>query len=74
MSRPPRRSNRARQRRPSPAPAARKKPDRMRVDELLVQRGCAPDLGAAQALILAGRVHGDGKRYTQAGRADRPRR
>ncbi len=42
-------------------------PRRVRVDDLLVQRGDAPDLGAARALILAGRVHGDGRRYVQAG-------
>ena len=40
---------------------------RVRVDDLLVRRGCAPDLTTARSLIMAGRVHGDGKRYTQAG-------
>ncbi|MDE2965896.1 MAG: TlyA family RNA methyltransferase [Chloroflexota bacterium] len=40
---------------------------RVRVDELLVQRGDAKDLTSARALIMAGRVHGDGRRYTQAG-------
>ncbi len=40
---------------------------RVRIDDLLVQRGCAPDLSTARALIMAGRVHGDGKRYAQPG-------
>lgn len=40
---------------------------RVRVDELLVQRGDAQDLTSARALVMAGRVHGDGRRYTQAG-------
>ena len=40
---------------------------RQRVDELLVQRGAASDLATARALIMAGRVHGDGKRYLNAG-------
>lgn len=40
---------------------------RVRVDDLLVRRGAAPDLPTARALIMAGRVHGDGKRYSQAG-------
>ncbi len=40
---------------------------RARLDQLLVQRGEAPDLTAARALILAGRVHGADRRYTQAG-------
>ncbi len=40
---------------------------RVRVDDLLVQRGAAPDLLTARALIMAGRVHGGGKRYSQAG-------
>ncbi len=40
---------------------------RARLDQLLVQRGDAPDLATARALILAGRVHGDDRRYTQAG-------
>ena len=49
------------------AGSAVKKPSRVRVDDLLVQRGDAPDLTSARALIMAGRVHGEGKRYTQAG-------
>ena len=40
---------------------------RTRVDDLLVERGAAPDLTTARALILAGRVHGQGRRYAQAG-------
>ncbi len=40
---------------------------RVRVDELLVQRGAATDLTTARALIMAGRVHGNGKRYAQPG-------
>lgn len=40
---------------------------RIRIDDLLVQRGTAPDLTSARALIMSGRVHGAGKRYTQAG-------
>ena len=40
---------------------------RVRVDDLLVQRGAAPDLRTARALIMSGRVHGEGKRYAQAG-------
>ena len=40
---------------------------RVRVDDLLVRRGSAPDLPTARALIMAGRVHGDGKRYAQPG-------
>ncbi len=42
-------------------------PRRVRLDELLVQRGEAPDLHTARALIMAGRVHGDHQRYAQAG-------
>ncbi|MXX80976.1 MAG: TlyA family RNA methyltransferase [Chloroflexi bacterium] len=42
-------------------------PRRARLDQLLVQRGEVPDLATARALILAGRVHGDDRRYTQAG-------
>ena len=44
-----------------------------RVDELLVERGEAPDIKTARALILAGRVHSDGRRYSQAGPSNRPR-
>lgn len=40
---------------------------RVRVDDLLVQQGAAPDLQTARALIMSGRVHGEDKRYTQAG-------
>ena len=40
---------------------------RVRVDELLVQRGDAQDLTTARALVMSGRVHGAGRRYTQAG-------
>lgn len=40
---------------------------RARVDELLVQRGAAPDLQTARALIMAGRVHDASQRYTQPG-------
>ncbi|MCY3733318.1 MAG: TlyA family RNA methyltransferase [Chloroflexi bacterium] len=40
---------------------------RVRVDDLLVRQGAAPDLQSARALIMSGRVHGDGKRYSQAG-------
>ena len=40
---------------------------RVRVDELLVQRGDAQDLTSARALIMAGRVYGNGRTYTQAG-------
>lgn len=40
---------------------------RVRVDELLVQRGDAQDLTNARALIMSGRVHGEDRRYTQAG-------
>ncbi|MCY3571784.1 MAG: TlyA family RNA methyltransferase [Chloroflexi bacterium] len=40
---------------------------RVRVDELLVQRGDAQDLTSARALVMSGRVHGAGRRYTQAG-------
>lgn len=40
---------------------------RVRVDELLVQRGDAQDLTNARALIMSGRVHGNGRSYTQAG-------
>ena len=39
----------------------------MRIDDLLVQRGQAPDLSIARALIMAGRVHGGGRRYAQPG-------
>ncbi|MCY3567186.1 MAG: TlyA family RNA methyltransferase [Chloroflexi bacterium] len=42
-------------------------PRRARLDQLLVQRGDAPDLATARALILAGRVHGTDRRYTQSG-------
>jgi len=42
-------------------------PRRARLDQLLVKRGDAPDLATARALILAGRVHGMDRRYTQAG-------
>ena len=42
-------------------------PRRVRVDDLLVQQGRAPDLSTARALIMAGRVHGEGKRYAQPG-------
>ena len=42
-------------------------PRRIRVDDLLVQRGAAPDLPTARALIMSGRVHGEGRRYAQAG-------
>lgn len=40
---------------------------RVRVDDLLVQRGDAPDLNTARALVMAGRVHGNGRRYAQVG-------
>lgn len=42
-------------------------PRRARLDQLLVQRGEVADLATARALILAGRVHGKDRRYTQAG-------
>ena len=45
---------------------------RTRVDDLLVQRGIAPDLSTARALIMAGRVHGDDRRYAQAGQRIAP--
>ena len=47
-------------------------PRRVRLDKLLVQRGDAPDLNTARALIMAGRVHGDHQRYAQAGQQVRP--
>ena len=47
--------------------AAAPRPIRVRVDDLLVQRGDAATITEARALILAGRVHGEGKRYQQAG-------
>ena len=50
-----------------PRAAAPILPGRARVDELLVQRGIAPSVTEARALIMAGRVHGDGRRYVQAG-------
>ena len=40
---------------------------RRRVDQLVVQRGLAPDLTAAAALIRAGRVYGPDRRYPQPG-------
>ncbi len=50
-----------------PRASALPAPRRVRVDALLVQRGAAPDLTTARALIMAGRVHGAGQRYTQVG-------
>lgn len=47
-------------------------PRRIRVDDLLVQRGAAPDLQTARALLMSGRVHGQGRRYAQAGQQVRP--
>lgn len=55
-----------------PQQTAVKSPRRVRLDELLVQRGDAPDLQTARALIMAGRVHGDDQRYAQAGQHVRP--
>ena len=40
---------------------------RRRLDDLLVARGLAADRREAAALALAGRVHGRGTRFTQAG-------
>lgn len=48
------------------SPAGRA-PERMRIDLLLVARGLAPTREKAQALILAGRVHADGRRVDKAG-------
>ena len=38
-----------------------------RADQLLVERGLAPDLAAARALLMSGRVYGDDRRFTQPG-------
>ena len=40
---------------------------RERLDRLMVRRGLAADERAARALLLAGRVHGRGRRLSQAG-------
>ncbi len=48
-------------RRPAPKRASQ------RADQFLVDQGLAPDLATARALIMAGRVHSDGRRYTQPG-------
>ena len=50
-----------------PQPSAVTPARRVRLDELLVQRGEAPDLPTARALIMAGRVHDQRRRYTQSG-------
>ncbi len=58
-----------------PPTAAIRTTRRVRLDDLLVQRGEAPNLSTARALIMAGRVHGDNQRYAQAGQqvaADTP--
>ncbi len=43
------------------------KPGRMRLDQLLVERGLAPTRQKAQALILAGAARVDGRRVDKAG-------
>lgn len=47
--------------------SVRNQPSRVRIDDLLVSRGEAPDLTTARALILSGRVHGVHAKYIQAG-------
>ena len=47
--------------------SATKRARRVRLDDLLVARGDAPDLRTARALILAGRVRGADRTYQQAG-------
>lgn len=52
-----------------------RRPMPTRADQLLVERGLAPDLAAAQALLMSGRVYGDDRRFTQPGQrlpADTP--
>ena len=53
-------------------PTGRASKNRVRADELLVRQGGATDLTAARALIMAGRVHAEGRRYTQAGQLVSP--
>lgn len=48
------------------APVARQSMS-TRADQLLVERGIAPDLATARALLMSGRVHGDDRRFTQPG-------
>ena len=55
---------------PAASAAAPRRPirsGRRRLDDLLVARGLAADSREAAALALAGRVHGRGKRLSQAG-------
>ena len=55
---------------PAASAAASRRPIRSglrRLDDLLVARGLAADSREAAALALAGRVHGRGKRLSQAG-------
>ena len=40
---------------------------RQRADQLLVDQGLAADVASARALLMSGRVHADGRRYTQPG-------
>ena len=56
------------------APVARRSMS-IRADQLLVERGLAPDLATARALLMSGRVYGDDRRFTQPGQrlpADTP--
>src|SRR3989442_4826329 len=48
------------------APSIRAMPKRVRLDQLLVERGLAPSRERAQALILAGVVRVDGARADRA--------
>ena len=51
----------------SESAARKKKPDKARVDILLVERGLAPSRQRAQALLLAGQVRVDGVKVDKAG-------
>lgn len=57
--------------RAAPAAAANPRPRRSfrrrRLDDLLLERGLAANRQEAQTLLLAGRVHGRGRRLSQAG-------
>lgn len=50
-------------------PPSAERPRRVRADQLVVERGLAPTRSAAQALILAGRVHGALGRVEKPGQA-----
>jgi 23S rRNA (cytidine1920-2'-O)/16S rRNA (cytidine1409-2'-O)-methyltransferase len=49
--------------------AAKLRPDKLRVDQLLVERGLADSREKAQALILAGDVMIDGQKADKPGRS-----